>query len=209
MRLRLATALTAAGLALISPYADAAVRDQVIDVKGDVRGGDAGMDILSARYGTTGRGASKALVVSMTLASAPKTERPFSYELRNEIRGCGTVQFDYAAAPLADELGRLNQPSVHDGSLAVGVWFECMHGAPGPADSSGSLHEEVGFTIKGNTMTWSVPFSLLPELVQPGAVFHDFDAIADIGEPVFGLPVLGNSGQSLDYGRGDGVWIMR
>ena len=207
---RLIAAVTAAAVALLSPPAEGApARDQVVDPRGDAKGGQAYTDILSARWSTSGRGAGRSLVVTMDLAAAPKTERPYVYETRSEVLGCGTVIFDYAPGPLADELGRLNQPSIHDESLAAGVWFECMHGDPGPADSSGSLHEEVTLSVKGTTLTWSVPFGHLPERVGPGAVFHEFTALADVGEPFFGLSPLAGSGQSVDHAQGDGIWVMR
>jgi len=58
MRLRLVTAAASALALLAVPAAGAATnRPQIRDPKGDVRGGFAELDIVNARWSTSGRGA--------------------------------------------------------------------------------------------------------------------------------------------------------
>ena len=207
MRLRLtAVAAVAALAALPAAASGATARPQIRDLKGDVRGGLAYLDILSAQWSSTGRGASKALVATLTLAAPPKTDRAFAYELHSEVSGCGSVLFQYAPGTVSEATNHLQQPQVNDGLGAYSMWLEC-----GGDSATGStiVWREMTFTIKGNVITWSVPLTALPDEVQVGARFSAFAAVADVGEPVFGISLVGRGGQSLDYAEGDGVWKLR
>ncbi len=186
---RVLTAATAA-TALLAPAAYGAPgRPQVRDAKGDVRGGMAELDIVTTQWSTSGRGESKALVATMTLAAPPKQEAPFSYHAFADVRDCGSVSFSYAAG--AVETMRSGHPA--------DFWASC---------DGGVLNSVVTVTVKGNTLTWSVPVSALPEQVQPGAVFSRFESIADVGEPLFGYSFTGQADESLDYASGAAVWRM-
>lgn len=207
MRLRLVATLVAA-TALATPADAAYGRDQVKDAKGDARGGLASLDILSARWSTSGRGASKALVATLTLAAAPEKDVPFVYEMHSEVGGCGTVSFQYAPGNLLSYAHLLGQPEVSDSPIVWSVWIECG-GDGGTMTGSSLVHKQVTFTVKGNTLTWSVPFSALPPQIGPGTLYSDFSAVADAGEPTMGLSLLGRPGQSLDHARGDGAWRPR
>lgn len=209
MRSRLVAAVTLAALATLPAVASGApARPQIRDPKGDARGGLAQVDIVTAQWSTTGRGASKALVATLTLAGAPNTERGFAYEMKSEVTGCGTVWFEYAPGTVSEATNLLGNPEVNDGLGASSLWLECG-GDGGTTTGSMLVYREMTFSVKGNVITWSVPLTALPEQVQPGAVFSDFKAIADVAEPVMGLSTTGGFGQGLDFGQGDGVWIMR
>jgi len=215
MRARLtAAALAATALAAAVPTAGHAAtsrssRPQVADPVGDAKGGVATFDVVSGRWSVTGRGAAKSLTAVLTLAGAPNTDRGFSYELKSDVRGCGTVWFEYAPGTVSEATNALGQKDVNDGLGAYSLWLNCGGGESGPAGESMLVYRELTFTVKDNVITWSVPFSALPRQVQPGAIMEDFEAIADVAEPVMGLSTTGGLGQGLDYGRGDGVWIVR
>lgn len=201
MRVRLAvpTALAVAAALLAAPAGAASNRPQIRDPKGDVRGGITELDILTARWSTTGKGDSLRLVATMTLAGTPKKDVPFVYEMQSQVRGCGTLWFQYTPGTVFTHMDELGQPTISDGDMTASVWAAC----------GGLVYKELEFTHKGDTISWSVPVALLPPQIEPGVVFSDFRAVADVGEPVMGHSVLALAEQSLDHGRGDGVWIMR
>ncbi|HEV2889466.1 MAG TPA: hypothetical protein VGX28_03750 [Frankiaceae bacterium] len=207
MRLRLVAALAAATAVLATPAGAATGRPQITDPKGDVRGGVASLDIVSARWSTAGRGAGARLVASLTLAAVPMKDAPFAYELKSQVRGCGTVIFEYSPGALVTYLDELGQPAISDADQTATMWLEC---GAGTSDTTGStlLVEEVTFAVAGNTMTWSVPVAALPSEVRTGSVFYDFTAAADAGDPVFGIPLASGASQSFDNGVGDGTWRM-
>jgi hypothetical protein len=209
MRLRLTALATAAALAVVPATSNAASPDQVRDVTGDARGGLASADIVSARWSTAGKGASKALVGTLRLAAPPNMDAPFVYELRSEVVGCGSVNFMYTPGVLVERVGEVvNNPAIADGNNEAGVWLACG-GDDGATTSSTLLLDEVTFAVTGNTMTWSVPLSALPSQVRAGSVFYDFEAVSDVGEPVFGISYQAYLGQSLDNAYGDGVWRLK
>ncbi|HEV2889465.1 MAG TPA: hypothetical protein VGX28_03745 [Frankiaceae bacterium] len=189
MALRLVAAVAAA-TALLAPAAyGASDRPQVRDAKGDVRGGMAELDIVSARWSTAGRGADEALVVTMTLAAAPKDGVPFAYHVRADVRDCGEVSFSYHPGSVSAR---------QDGNVSTG-WAAC---------GDGIYDDVVTTTVKGTTITWSMPVAVLPSQVRPGAVFTKFEALADASEPIFGYSVAGIADEPLDYAQGDGSWRM-
>lgn len=165
MRARLVAASVVA--AAVAAPANGLPRDQVTDVRGDARGGLAHSDILSARWSTTGKGTTKSLVATMTLAAPARSDVPFVYELKSKVRGCGTVWFQYTPGTVADATARLNQPAINDGDVGYRVWLECGSGQAGPKQSS-LIYKEVTFTAKGSTISWSVPLSALPHEVGIG-----------------------------------------
>lgn len=199
MRVRIAAAVAVSVAVLATPAQGALNRPQVMDPKGDVRGGIAELDIVSARWSTAGRGADRALVATLTLAAAPKREVPYVYDMKSEVRDCGTVWFQYTPGTVMTVLDDVDHPAVSGGDTTAHVWLEC----------GDMVYDEMTFTLKGNTITWSVPLTLLPESVQMGSVFYDFSALADIGEPVTGHSAPGIVAQSADNAFGDGTWRMK
>ncbi|HEX8002218.1 MAG TPA: hypothetical protein VF519_05950 [Mycobacteriales bacterium] len=196
MRKPLALALLVAAAVAAPPHASAMRPfNQVVDPKGDARGNLGFADIVSARWYTTGTGAKRALAATLTLAGAPNTDPGFVYEVGARVDGCGSVEFRYT--PLSVE-------SAYRGPKA----FFAFCGAPTSPDPA-SWQEEVTLTVTGRTITWSIPLAVIPESVGLGALYSEFDATADAAEPVLGTPVLGIPSQSIDVGRGDGVWRVR
>lgn len=210
MRLRLAvlTALAVTG-GLLSVPAGAAIspnriptqiRDPKGDVKGDVDGRLAHLDVLTGQWRTTGTGAKRALVATMTLAEKPNTERGFVYEMWADVEGCGSVWFYYAPGNVLDTVDQ--QGPDYPGAAAV--YVACNRTGEGT-----TIRKALSFAVTGKTLTWSIPLTALPEEVQLGSRFSRFRAIADLAEPAFGKSPMGVLGQPLDIGTGDGLWTMR
>ena len=197
MRTRL-LASVAALAAFAAVPAGAAMRpvSQVVDPKGDARGNLGFADIVSVRWSTAGKGDARALVATMTLAGAPRTDAGFVYEAGADVDGCGHVQFTYA--PLSAEAAYRGPKS-----------FYAFCGGPTETSGTTSRQGEVSVDISGRSITWSVPFAVLPPTIGLGRVYSSFDATADVAEPVVGTPVLGIPGQSIDQGQGNVTWRPR
>ncbi len=190
MRTRLLAAVAAATALATAPAYGATDRPQIRDVKGDAVTGAAELDIVSARWSTSGSGPDRNLVATMTLAAPPKQEVPYVYELSVDVRGCGTMLFRYMPGSAASFAN--TKPGE--------IWVECP---------SRIYDTVIGLTVTGNSITWSIPISVLPPEIGPGAVFSEFEALADVGEPGFGHSVTGVAGHALDVAWGDGTWRMR
>ncbi|HEV2889464.1 MAG TPA: hypothetical protein VGX28_03740 [Frankiaceae bacterium] len=185
-------AAVAAATALLAPSAYASPnRPQITDPKGDAVTGAAELDIVSARWSTSGRGNDKALVATMTLAAPPKDGVPYTYELSSVVRDCGVVWFRYTPGALLMTLG---------GTVPGEVWAEC-------ADEV--YDSVITLTVTGSTITWSIPVDVLPPQITTGSLFYDFAALADAGEPAYGHSVAGIADQALDDAFGDGSWRLR
>ena len=206
MRARLTAVTAVAALAALPAAASGApARPQIRDMKGDVRGGFAYADILSAQWSTSGTGAAKRLVATLTLAAPPKKDVPYTYDMKSEVRDCGTMWFRYTPGVVSS---RIDDPNAGNDPNAT-IWAECGPGAAA-ADGTFPFHTQLVFTQRGNTLSWSVPISTLPQRIDPDdAIFREFSAMADVGEPVTGHSVQGIADQSLDNAYGDGVWRMR
>jgi len=198
MRTRLAVAL-AATLALGTAVpSQGAMRplNQVVDPKGDAKANLGFADILTGRWTTQGTGTSRALVATLTLAGAPRTDPGFGYELSAQVDGCGLVQFAYRPFSVTGT-------SLGPKSFYIGC------GAPDDIYGTMSLYDEVTLTIGGRTITWSVPLAALPREVNVGATYREFGAVADVAEPLTGSPVGLLPGASVDTGYGAAVWKLR
>lgn len=177
--------------------AGAAMRqvNQVVDPKGDAKANLGFADIVTGLWTTTGSGASKALVGTLTLAGAPRTDAGVTYELSAMVDGCGPVHFEYT--PTSVSGSQLGQKSFYIGC-----------GAPDDPLGTMALYDEVALSVKGRAITWSVPLRALPKEVQPGVTFRQFGATADVAEPAFGTGVL-FAAHSVDEGTGNGAWRLR
>ena len=196
MRVRLLTALVATA-ALAAP-ASGAMRplNQVVDPKGDAKANLGFADIVTGLWTTTGSGANRALVGTLTLAGAVRTEPGFTYEMSAEVEGCGRVEFAYTPTSVSGT--QLGQKSFYIGC-----------GAPDDPLGTMSLYDEVALNVHGRAITWTVPLRALPREVGPGSLYTTFEALADVAEPFFGTPVLGMPGHSVDMGYGNASWRMR
>lgn len=202
MRPRLVAAAALAVLAALPAAASGApARPQVRDPKGDARGNLAHADIVSGYWSTTGRGESKALVVTMTLAGPVKSEVGNMYEMRAEARACGPVWFSYSPGTIAEATQQLNQPAINDGMGAGRVHIECT--------AEKNLYKPLKIVVKDNVITWTIAFKDLPPQLQPGTTVWAFEAVADVAEPVIGEAPLSHVGQSIDTAYGDGIWKIR
>lgn len=197
MRTRLVASVVAL-LAVTAVPSQGAMRqlNQVVDPKGDAKANLGFADIVTGRWTTVGRGDQRALVATLTLAGAPRTDPGFSYELSAQVDGCGPVQFTYR--PFSVTGTGLGPKSFYIGC-----------GAPDDIYGTMSLYDEVTLTIGGRTITWSVPLIALPREVNVGATYREFGAIADVAEPLTGSPLGMIGGTAVDIGFGAAVWRLR
>ena len=207
---RSALALGLCALALLATPSSAAPtkKPQIVDPV-DALGGQAGTEITSVLWTTTGvtettkvRGkkvttySPRKLVVTLNLAGAPMTSAPFAYETAAEVAGCGTVRFTYTPGTVFGQV-------LGDSSL----WYDC-----GPVDPTTGdtlvLVAGVSHKISGKSMTWEYPIKAFGKAVKVGAPVSDFTAAVDIVEPVFGLQGTTDTGTPIDGAASDVVWKL-
>lgn len=195
--LRVAVAAAAVLAASTVPsYGAMRPMNHLVDPKGDAKGNLGFADIVSGSFSTAGRGEYRELVATLNLAGPPRTDAGFTYVFGAEVRGCGHVEFQYT--PLALSTVFLGEKSFH-----------MFCGTMPSTSTTPSLNEEVKVSVQGRSITWSVPLILLPPGVGAGAVYTDFEAVADVAEPVIGSPLLGIPNQSVDQGFGASTWRVR
>lgn len=175
------------------------------DPAGDHVPTNAGNDILSVTYTTSGvigpkakgKGLGKgnlaytpkALVVTMKLAGPPSAVLGTLYEVDAVTSGCGDLLLYFT-------------PGV-DGS---GGLVDC-----------GSEPDELGSTttsldvepeVQGSTVTWTLPFSMLPKEVSVGSRISEFVAYSTQTDPVTGVigPYLFTSGLNYDNATSDATY---
>lgn len=197
MRTPLAATLVAALAAGAAP-SDAAMRpaNHVVDPKGDAKGNLGFADVVTGVWRTSGRGQARALVATLELAAPPRADRGFVYDMRAQAEGCGTVTFRFAPGTAAER--NLGPKS---------LYLAC--GSPEEVTGSTSFHSEVGVHVSGRTITWSIPLAVLPRQLRVGTSLTEFEAIADVGEPLTGYPAGSIPDQSIDMGFGYGRWVVR
>lgn len=195
MRKPLVLSLLLAALAAVPAQGAMRQINQVVDPKGDAKANLGFADIVTGQWTTSGKGATRALVGTLTLAGAPRTDPGFTYELSAVVDGCGPVHFEYT-------------PTSVSGTQLGNKSFYIGCGAPDDPLGTMALYDEVALTVKGRSITWSVPLRALPKEVQPGAVLRQFGALADVAEPAFGTGVLFVA-HSVDEGTGNGSWRLR
>lgn len=179
--------LAAPGLAAPKP-----TPPQIVDPKGDATGGQAGHDIVSVDFKTTGVGTGKAylpkkLVVTLTLAAAPQTQGAFSYNVDADTDSCGRLSVKYAPGNAIG--GVIGDTYATFGSCAEGVFF--------PAK------------VKGSVVTFD--FALKSIGLDRGTEFSAFTASVDLSEPagaLFGTDSVTTTAGLLDKASGDGTWIV-
>lgn len=155
------------------------------DAKGDALVPDAAFDIVGVTYSTEGvtsvtksRGKTvkkydpTKLVVTMTLAAAPKQQPGIKYRAEAQISECGSLNFFYAPT-LAGDLA----PAAN---LTVGCG-----GPDGPAGGN-SLFLDPKLSIKGTKLIWSIPLKALPKVARAGALISQLKSSVDVVEPVLG-----------------------
>jgi hypothetical protein len=199
---RLVLALAAAGIALSAlPGHAAAPKPQLTDAKGDAVGMQAGTDIVSVQFSTTGTGKGKfykpaKLVVTMTLAGPPVTTPPgITYEVDVMTKECGLLTF-----------------SMQDGSpytTVTGVngwgdWGDCT------TSTAADGVELIRTKVKGNTITWSWGLKAIPKALKVGTVWGPFEARVDPTNPVVPFPSSLTSTELglIDAGSSTATWKL-
>lgn len=173
-------ALGLAAIALASSASAAPVGPNTLtfsDPAGDAVPTDAGNDILSVTYTTTGVTTKvgkkstytpKALVVTMKLAAAPSPVPGTLYEIDAETSGCGALALYFT-------------PGI-DGS---GGYVSC--GSAPDATGSTSTSFSVVPEVKGTSVTWTVPISELPKEMPVGSSISGFAAFSTQTDPATGI----------------------
>jgi hypothetical protein len=143
------------------------------DAAGDSLPPQGSTDIVKVSYETSGEGKGKKyvpklLVVTMELAGPPATQF-VSYEMRQEVSGCGYLSFLYTPG----------------GSQADGIISSACY-EPEPTTGSPNI---VLFSPKvdGNKVIWRVNLVILPKPVKLGATFSGLTAMTQYAEPVTGI----------------------
>lgn len=204
-RIALIAVLAAVSFAAV-PGQAATTKPQIVDPPNDALGAQAGTEIVSVLWTTTGETVTtkvrgrrvtqytpKKLVVTLNLAGAPLTTAPFSYETSAQVAGCGEVRFVYTPGTVYSRL-------VSDRFL----WFDC-----GPGDSIQgpglTLVPNVTTKFGAKSITWEHPIRSLGKSVKVGAPVTDFRAAVDVVDPVLGLYGT-NQVQPIDVGTSTAVW---
>jgi hypothetical protein len=176
MRLRLLTLLPVAGIALATTaYAGPTATPQVKDPAGDAVGAQAGTDIVSVLYTTSGTGQGKAykpkeLLVTMTLAGPVETTPGLTYEVQGTTNTCGDVTFTYEPGTPYEKVTGLN---------GWANWGSCT-------DDSDSNIALLTVTAEGNKLVWE--FGLRATPLKVGTTFSAFEARVDPSNPVLPFP---------------------
>jgi hypothetical protein len=175
------------------------------DPAGDHVPTDDGNDILSVTYTTSGviapkgpgkgRGKGnqaytpKALVVTMTLAGPPSAVPGTLYEIDAVTSGCGDLLLYFT-------------PGV-DGS---GGLVDC--GSEPDATGSTTTSLDVEPEVQGSTVTWTLPFSMLPKEVGVGSTISEFAAYSTQTDPATGVvgPYLLTSELNYDNASSDATY---
>lgn len=208
-RLVLAAAVAATALAAGSALAAPTRKPQIVDAANDALGGQAGTEIVSVLWTTTGdttvsrvRGRKvttytpRKLVVTLNLAGAPMSQAGFAYETEAEFAGCGTVRFTYTPGTV---FGQVLGPA--------SLWYDCGEPDPTTGDTL-VLVPNPKHKIGAKSITWEYAIKAFPKAVKVGAPVTDFSAAVDIVEPVFGLQGTTDTGTPIDGATSDAVWKL-
>jgi hypothetical protein len=201
MRVRWIALVPLAGLALATAaYAGHTTTPQIKDPTGDAAGGQAGMDIVSVLFTTSGTGSGKGYVpkafsVTMTLAGPVEAGPGLTYEVDATTSTCGDLSFTY-------EPGTPYEKAI--GPSGWAQWGSCTN-----TTGDGGI-ELLSPTVAGNKITWE--FGLRSIGLKPGAVFKNFVARVDPSNPVIPYPSHGDAGMTglglIDAASGSGSWTL-
>lgn len=201
--------LAAVALSAVPGHAAPTKKPQIVDPASDALGGQAGTEITSVLWTTSGetvttkvRGKKvttytpRRLVVTMNLAGAPMTSAPFSYETSAEVAGCGTVRFVYTPGTVYSQL-------VSDKFL----WYDC---GPGDAISGPGLTLVPGVSTKigPKSITWEYALKAFGKAVKVGAPVTTFAAAVHVVDPVIGLQGTPDTGTPVDGAASNVVWKL-
>jgi hypothetical protein len=188
MRRALLTLLVPAVLLTGSTFAEAASpRPQVSDRGGDALGTKS-QDIRSVLFEAKGRGASKALVVTMSTWSPVMQDlATFNYEVDAKAP-CGDVSFSFSPGTPYQSVTGLNG------------WVSTSCGA--------GLSDLVSVQVKGTEITWVL--SLDPKAFEKGMPFTDFVGRIDLAQPAvpFASSATGTTLGLVDIATAKGPWRL-
>jgi hypothetical protein len=190
-----------AGLALATAaYAGPTTTPQIKDPPGDAVGSQAGTDIVSVLFTTSGTGRGKAYVpklfsVTMTMAGPVMDGPGLTYEVDAKTDTCGDLSFTYEPGT---PYGKAFGPN------GWAQWGSCTNTA-----GDGSI-ELMSVAAAGNKITWE--FGMKAIGLKPGTVFKDFVARVDPSNPLLPYPSHGDVGMTglglIDAATGTGSWKL-
>jgi hypothetical protein len=199
MRTRWLALAPALGLVLATAAQAAPTKTpQVTDPAGDAVGLQAGTDIVSVLYTTTGKGsgksyAPKAFSVTLTLAGPAMAGPGLTYEVDANTTTCGLVSFTYEPGTAYGRALGLN---------GWADWGTCSNTA---GDSSIEL---LSPEVEGNKITWT--FGLKSTGLKVGTVFDQFEARVDPSNPAIPFPssATGTTLGLIDKATGTKPWTL-
>lgn len=197
--MRLLALLPVAAIALASAaYASPTKTPQIKDPAGDATGGQAGTDILSVLFTTSGKGSGaryvpKRFSVTMTLAAAPLSGPGLTYEVHATTSTCGDIGFTYEPGTPYENITGLN---------GWAEWGSCNNQA-----GDGNI-ELLTVAVTGNKLTWE--FGLKAIGLKVGTVFSNMEAFVDPSNPAIPLPASALTGKLglIDVATGPGTWKL-
>lgn len=167
MRTRLLAVAAVAALGAALPVS-AAPAPQITDPTGDALTQEASADIVSALFRTEGSTTKvgrksvytpSKLLVDVTYAAAPSTDPHVAHVLTFNAPGCGVVYLEV---------------------FMLGTW--------GVADCLPDTDFEVSYKINGNTLTYTLPFTVVgKQYFKPGSSLTDLVAYTAASEPTVGV----------------------
>lgn len=162
----------------------AAVKPQIVDVKGDAIGLQGMHDIVSTSFEITktvqkvGKKTvttPKALVVTMKLAGAP-SPAPGSYYGVVAATDCGTFGLGASLYALGGTSYR-----------ASGSFFECGPEEDFAGVTLTTFRLAPVLSLGPDSVTWTIPYKGLPKQITVGDQFFDLTAYTAPADPVFGI----------------------
>lgn len=199
MRIRLLTLVPLAALALATAaHAGPTTVPQVKDAAGDATGGQAGTDITSVLFTTSGKGTGRSYVpksfsVTLTLAGPPMSGPGLTYEVHATTSKCGDIGFTYEPGTPYERITGLN---------GWADWGTCDNQA---GDSNIEL---LTVQTSGSKVIWEFGFKAIGLTV--GTVFSNMKAFVDPSNPAVPFPADSTVGERdvFDVATGTGSWKL-
>jgi hypothetical protein len=199
MRTRWIALAPLVGLALATAaYAGPTKAPQIKDASGDANGGQAGTDITSVLFTTSGKGSGKSYLpkgfsVTLTLAGPPLAGPGLTYEVHATTNKCGEIGFTYEPGTPYENVTGLN---------GWADWGSCDNQA-----GDGNI-ELLTVQVAGNKVIWEFGYKAID--LKVGTVFSDMKAFVDPSNPVVPFPADSSGGELdvFDVATGTGTWTV-
>jgi hypothetical protein len=169
------------------------------DAVGDNVSPSSASDIAAVTFTTSGKGKGaryvpKSLVLTLTLAAPPTSDGTTMYGIDADLAGCGNFYVQYM--PGARLLDSFN-------------YADCGGGSADPTSNGTSFVSAP--EVKGTSIVWTIPFTVLPAPVKAGTVFSKLNAQTDFVDPA--TSIVGPyslTGQALyDTASTDAAYTVR